>query len=241
MQSAEPKARRTLARSALHHWHVNHSGRIGESDGWEIPLAYSNDEQERAAIRDGVALVDLSPLAKVRLTGRVASSAVVRLSSASTTQRPGVVSNLDGDSKALVCQLTNEQLLVLGSTGDVASLLEHVASATANLAIERQDASYALAGIHVVGPKGDDLLRRVAAVDLADRVFPAGSCMETSSVGIHAVIVRDPALTVAAVRVYVAWDLGEYLWERFLEAGRDLGAIAAGHTAWRACLGERPV
>jgi len=45
-----------------------------EEAGWEIPASYGNDEGERAAIRDRVAITDVTARAKVDIRGRLPGS-----------------------------------------------------------------------------------------------------------------------------------------------------------------------
>ena len=44
----------------------------------------------------------------------------------------------------------------------------------------------------------------------------------------HALLVRPPASSVSEMGVYVAWDVGEYVWEALLGAGRDLSIVPVG-------------
>jgi glycine cleavage system aminomethyltransferase T len=65
---------------------------------------------------------------------------------------------------------------------------------------------------------------------------------------VEALLVRSAERSLPALWIYVAWDLGEYVWERMIEAGRDapitpiglealttLGAVSEGKGVW---LGE---
>jgi glycine cleavage system aminomethyltransferase T len=38
--------------------------------------------------------------------------------------------------------------------------------------------------------------------------------------------------------VYVAWDLGEFVWERILQAGDAFGIIPVGMNVWRRLTGH---
>ena len=42
---------------------------------------------------------------------------------------------------------------------------------------------------------------------------------------------RPPGRSLPALRVYVAWDLGQYVWERMIEAGHVGPIIAIGQEA----------
>ena len=70
----------------------------------------------------------------------------------------------------------------------------------------------------LLGPRVEDLLRRLTHIDVRPAAFPDNSCLETSLAGVEALLVR----TRGAMRLLVPWDLGEFAWERLLEAGHDL-------------------
>ena len=46
------------------------------------------------------------------------------------------------------------------------------------------------------------------------------SCAETTLAGVEALLVRTEGLAVPSLRLYVAWDMAEFVWERLLETGR---------------------
>jgi sarcosine oxidase gamma subunit len=72
----------------------------------------------------------------------------------------------------------------------------------------------------MLGPRLEEVLRRLTQLDIRPAALPEGSCAETALAGVEALLVRPAGLALPSVRVYVAWDLGEYVWERLLDAGR---------------------
>jgi sarcosine oxidase subunit alpha len=147
---------------------------------------------------------------------------------------PGKVLALDRD--ALACVLGEQHLLVLSASMARTDATDPLAR-FGELAAEHLDVTSAYAGVHIIGPNGDALLRRLTALDVSHRAFPHGSCAETSCAGIHATFVRDPERSLPAVRVYVSWDFGEYLWRSLLDAGHSLGVVPIGIDAWRELCG----
>jgi aminomethyltransferase len=101
--------------------------------------------------------------------------------------------------------------------------------------ILQPDVTTAYAGVDLTGPRSEDLLRRVTALDVS-HALPVGSCAETNLAGVHALLVRAAELAVPSVRIYVAWDVAEYLWERLLDAGRACGVVPIGIEGWRQLL-----
>ena len=84
------------------------------------------------------------------------------------------------------------------------------------------------AGFWIGGPQWQDLLRRLTQLDLRAPAFPVGARVETALAGVEAELTCSDKLTVPSVRVRIAWDVAEYVWERMREAGLDLGFMPLG-------------
>jgi heterotetrameric sarcosine oxidase gamma subunit len=222
----------TLGRTPLYQWHVQQGAQFTDRDGWRLPALFTNVEQEVARARSHVGLVDVSALAKVRLTGPPVRELAREFTGNGCAVIRGRVFAMDLDEAMLGCMLTDDQLLVLAAATNAVRLQQYLAERGGDRATERHDVTYALAGIHVIGPNSESLLRRLTHFDVSPRVFPSGSCAETACAGIHATLVRDPDWPQTAVRVYVAWDFGEYLWQKLFDAGRNLGVVPVGMEAW---------
>ena len=90
------------------------------------------------------------------------------------------------------------------------------------------DATAAYAGFWLVGPRTEDVLRRLTSLDVSSANFRVGCCVETALAGVHGLLVRTAELALPAARVYIAWDLAEYVWEAVLHAGQQLGIVPLG-------------
>jgi sarcosine oxidase subunit alpha len=94
-----------------------------------------------------------------------------------------------------------------------------------------KDVTFAYAGFALVGPRLEEYLRRLMHLDVRPAAFPPGSCAETAFCGVEALLVRPAIGPFPALQVFVAWDLGEYVWERMLDAGRDVPITPLGMEA----------
>jgi glycine cleavage system aminomethyltransferase T len=95
-----------------------------------------------------------------------------------------------------------------------------------------RDVTCSYAGFCLLGPRPAELLRHLTPLDTSPAAFPAGSCAETSLAGVPALVVHPSAdSSPPSVRVYVAWDMAEYVAERLVEAGRHRGLTLLGHDA----------
>ncbi|HEV3263081.1 MAG TPA: hypothetical protein VG013_39975 [Gemmataceae bacterium] len=222
-----------LARTPLHHWHARHGARFIESDGWQLAAVYSSIDREVAAARSGLALADISAFAKTSWRGAGVPALAGALAGDSAASRPRGVATLPTNGPALACRLTGDHLLLLAPT--TADRLPEVAD---SLATVRSDVTSAYAGFGLIGPRTEEALRHVTPLDVSQAALPAGSCAETSLAGVHALLVRPPETALPAVQIYIAWDLGEYVWERLLDAGRGFGLAPVGLEGWRALLAQ---
>jgi glycine cleavage system aminomethyltransferase T len=97
----------------------------------------------------------------------------------------------------------------------------------------RPDGTASYAGFAAVGPRLEGLLQRLTHLDVRPAALPANSCVETALAGVEALLVRPGGRSLPALWVFVPWDLGEYVWERMMEAGRDLSIVPIGLEALR--------
>ncbi len=206
-----------VARTPLHAWHQAHGAQFREQDGWQIVTAYSGAESEAAAARAGLGVADISAVPKLAFRGPGVSVLARSLVVDGAELPCGRVASLGGSG--LACRLTDDHLLVLSATlpgrSDVLAF----------------DVTSAYAGFALIGPRWDDCLRRLTHLDMRSTAFPINSCAETALCGVEALLVRPPAGALPAAQLYVAWDMGEYVWERVLQAGRDVPITPLGQEA----------
>jgi sarcosine oxidase subunit alpha len=210
-----------VARTPLHAWHQAHGARFREEDGWLVVSAYSGAESEAASARAGLGMADISACAKFAWL-RPGVSALARSLLADGADLPcGKVAAIPGES-GLACRLTDDHLLLLygGPTPRRRDLPGATAVAT--------DVTSAYAGFALIGPRLEEYLRRLTHLDVRPTAFPPGSCAETPFGGVEALLVRPPAGSLPTLQVLVAWDLGEYVWERMLDAASDVPITPLG-------------
>jgi aminomethyltransferase len=225
----------------LHDWHAAAGARFADIDGWQVPAAYAGAERETAAASAGLALADVSAFAKVSLLARDASAFNRILPADSPASRPGGVALLAAENPVLGCRLTADHLLLLAAAPGFTFQAEGLTLRASRGSLEAstdqaslivRDVTCSYPGFCLLGPRPAELLHHLTALDVSPAVFPAGSCAETSLAGVHALLVHPPVNSPPpSVRVYVAWDLAEYVWERLVEAGRHRGLTLLGHDA----------
>jgi sarcosine oxidase subunit alpha len=215
-----PDTHSPIGRTPLHHWHTAHGGHFLDRDGWQVVAAYDGAELEAKAARTGLGLADISAFAKISLRGPGVASLIPSLLPDGAALRPGSVAVLAADS-ALVCRLTEDQLLVLAATPASTVLAERLAGLREGRAVAQTDVTSTYAGFALIGPQLDESVRRLTHLDIRRSSLPVNSCAETLFAGVEALLVRPDGRSLPEMRIYVAWDLGEYVWERILQAGPD--------------------
>jgi glycine cleavage system aminomethyltransferase T len=127
------------------------------------------------------------------------------------------MANRDGWQVPLVCSSVEQE---------VAAARSGVALADIS-ALEPEPAGQGLAGLWLLGPRVDEVLRQLTSLDLAASL-PRGARAETGVAGIHALLIRTNSIPLENVQLHIAWDLGEYVWENLLHAGRQVGIVPLG-------------
>jgi sarcosine oxidase subunit alpha len=222
----------------LHAWHAAHGARFTERDGWQVVATYSDAAREAEAARAGLGLADISAFAKISCRGAGVPDLARSLApDGPTLSRHGVAFVPDGP--ALACRLTPDHLLVLASTPSASGLGQRLTGVRQGGPIVQTDVTSAYAGFWLLGPRLDELLRYLTHLDMRPASFPVNSCAETALAGVEALLVRVAETSLPALRVYVPWDLGECVWERVMEAGRDVPVTPLGMDAL-ALLGAGP-
>ncbi|HEV2013101.1 MAG TPA: hypothetical protein VGR77_04360 [Candidatus Dormibacteraeota bacterium] len=203
-----------VMRSSISDHHQQRGAQLTVEDGWEVPRLYQDVERERAAIREGLAIADITARGKIDVRGSVDSAL------ASLPQTRG----------AALARISRNWALVFTPPAGLAGALTLIES-LANRETMVTDATSIYAGIVLLGPRVPDLLSRLITAD-ASRLFP-GDCLATQLLRLPAILLRRE-LPVMAVETYVPSEFARYAWEAIFEAARPLAPEAAGLDALRA-------
>jgi 4-methylaminobutanoate oxidase (formaldehyde-forming) len=238
---------------------------MGEAAGFERPAWFARSEAERAwrpawgrpcwheacarecrAIAEGVALLDLSGMGKILVTGPDAAAVLDRLSTARLDVAPGRVVYtcwLD-PAGGIVSELTatrlseTEFLLVTATAGlapDLAWLRNQV-PAEARCAVVDVTAGWALLGL--MGPRSRALLESLALEPLPDAALPFATSRELEIGYARVRATRLSFVGELGFELAVPADQAVHLLERILAAGGpDL--VPAGSFALQSCRVEK--
>lgn len=172
-------------------------------------------------------LSDRSPLATV----------VVRAGGGSTTARalgvlPGRAARLDDGTLAAGCG--PGEWTVLGDPGTGPALAERWGTGVdgpdrdAGLTTA-VDLSSARALMRLTGATADQLLAKVCAIDLDDRVTPDGSAFRSSVAKVVTDVIRDDQAGTRSYLLHCDRSYGQYLFDALLDAGAEFGVEVDGY------------
>jgi glycine cleavage system aminomethyltransferase T len=182
-----------------------------EEAGWEIPASYGDDAAERAAIRDGVGIADITARAKVDVRGDLPEEIFV-------------------PADAIVARISREWAVVLGEPNAEADLLRPV-ERLAGPRTMVTDVTHLFSGFALVGPRVPDVIERATSWDAA--ALGRGEATGAPIADVRALMVRRDMAAVV-LEVYVATELARYVWEALSEVVDGLGGAPVGWQALRA-------
>lgn len=262
----QPETARGARRTPFHDRLVAQGACMGELAGWEranwfgLPgtapaYEYRWGHQnwfgaaaaECAAVRDRVALFDLTSMAKFLVQGADACAVLNQLCAADVDVPAGKVVytpwlNERGGIEAdvTVTRLAEDRYLVVTSaaaqTRDLATLRRFVPSG-APCSVTDVGAGLALLG--VMGPAARALLEAVSSADLGNDACPFGRSIE---IEIGYAIVRASRLSYVGElgwELYIPAEFALHVYDRLVEAGVAFGLAHAGFHALNACRTEK--
>jgi hypothetical protein len=207
-------------RSAAHRSHKDLGATFELRGAWEVPASYDSVAAESEAIRNGLAVADISARGKLHLSGaidalvrRMAGDAVVPMRTAAVT------------SGGWVARVARDFALALfepAAETDALTAIEDELSDDA-LAV---DATSSMSGFLVAGPLTKQLFARSLTVDVEE--IQPGRCIGARWAQIPAILVVSEIPALPMVEMYVGSEFGRYAWRTLLELSQKLGGIPVG-------------
>jgi glycine cleavage system aminomethyltransferase T/glycine/D-amino acid oxidase-like deaminating enzyme len=190
---------------------------------------------EHRAVREGVALMDMSFMSKFLVQGADSGRFLDRLSANAVDGAPGVITytqwlNEAGTLEAdlTVTKLDDDRFMVVASDnahGHVQAWMHrHIDDDRAVVT----DVTSALAQVNVQGPRSRELLQSVTSVDLSNEGFGFRSARHIDIGFARALCVRITYLGELGYELYVPAEQAVHVYEQLQEAGRAVGLRHAG-------------
>ena len=201
-----------IRRSPLSRMHADLGAALEDEAGWELVASYGDVADERARVRDGIGLVDVTARGKVDVRGSLDGA-------------------LSAAGDVLSARIADDWALVLAEPGGEDVLVPKLASAAEPGAMVT-DVTHLFVGFALAGPALSDVLARLTSWDPAS--LAAGEATGAPIADVRAVVARRD-LEVPVLEAYVAAEFARYVWETVLDAVRRTGG---GPVGWRALRAE---
>ncbi|MFC8311396.1 FAD-dependent oxidoreductase [Streptomyces olivaceus] len=197
---------------------------------------------EARATRERVALYDMTPLRRLEVTGPGALDFLDRMTSNNLRKKPGAVTYtllLDERggirSDLTVARLAPERFQVgANSPADLDHLLRHASDG-----VHVRDITSGTCCVGVWGPLARDLVQPLTPDDFSHEAFGYFRARETYVGHVPVTALRLSYVGELGWELYTTADLGLRLWDTLWEAGRGLGAVAAGRSAFNSLRLEK--
>lgn len=229
------------------HWYEANAGlaqglRLPGRDAWSARHWSPVAAAEARTTRERVALYDMTPLRRLEVTGPAALDFLDRMTTNNLRKKPGAVTYtllLDETggirSDLTVARLAPDRFQVgANSPADLDHLLRH-----APPGVHIRDITSGTCCIGVWGPLARDLVQPLTPDDFSHEAFGYFRARETYVGHVPVTAMRLSYVGELGWELYTTADLGLRLWDTLWEAGRDLGVIAAGRSAFNSLRLEK--
>ena len=226
----------SLKKTPLHASHVALGARMVPFGGWDMPVEYSGITAEHMAVRTTAGLFDVSHMGEVEIAGKGALEAVQHISSndasrlqvgqiqysALTTPEGTFVDDL------LVYRFGPSHYLLVINAGnidkDVAWIAARAKEAVPDIAVVNSSDRYAL--IALQGPKSEEILQALTAIDLAAIKYYWFAHGEIA--GVRGTVSRTGYTGEDGFEIMVPAAMAPRVWDALLQTGKPAGLIPAG-------------
>lgn len=216
----------------LHDKHVKLGARMVDFAGWHMPVQYSTIMDEHKTVRESVGIFDVSHMGEVIVQGADALPYLNKIV-------PQDISKLV-DSKAVYCQLTNKQggiiddliiyklednkYLIIANASRIDEDLNWMVRNKIGFDVNIINESHNYSLLAVQGPKACDLIHSLGVTELP-KFF---SIKRGELFNINVWISRTGYTGEDGVEILVKNEFSEYLWDKLLEAGKEIGIKPIG-------------
>ncbi len=239
--------REPVRRSPMQAWHERHGAVPLLGGAWVRPDHYGDPSGEVTAVRDGVGIIDVTPIGKLDLRGRDVHRLLnlVYVNKWSKLEvgrvRYGVMCAEDGVviDDGVTGRLGEDHYLMSTTSSGAGAVWEWLElwlqTEHPDWQVHVTPVTTAYASINVAGPRSRELLQRVVEdVDLGADGFPYMHVRTGTVAGVpDCVLWRIGFTGELSFEVHAPAGYGLHVWESLLEAGSDLGVRPFGVEAQR--------
>jgi sarcosine oxidase subunit alpha len=229
--------------TTMHDRHVDAGAEFMWTGDWRRPHHYTSPEDEVAAVRNRVGLIDVSTLGTFRVKGPEAVALLERLypnrfsDLAIGRVRYGAMLNDEGvilDDGAVV-RLADDEFFVTVTTGNTAALERWITWWNADWGLDALvlNVTGAYGAVNLAGPRARSVMASLTETDVSSEAMPYMSATEMTVADVPSLVLRIGFVGETGYEIHFPSAYGEHLWDAVMEAGRPEGIAAFGLEAQR--------
>lgn len=224
-----------VKKTALFNVHERYGGKIIDFAGWALPVQYEGIIPEHEAVRNAAGLFDVSHMGEVEVNGPQAFDYVQNLvtNDISVLNDNQVIYTMmcypDGGivDDLLVYKFNNEFYYLVINAGNIDKDYKWMLDNKGSYNTEIINKSAEVSEVALQGPKAQEILQRLTETNLPNiKFFYCDRNVEVA--GMKCLVSRTGYTGEDGFEIYTANENIETLWDKIMEAGRDLGLKPAG-------------
>lgn len=231
--------------SPMHEWHIANGATMMNAGLWKRPEHYGDPAAEVRAVREGVALIDISTLGKIHLHGPDVPVLLERLYTNRWRRlevgrvRYGMMVNHEGVvmDDGVTARLSDDFYYMTATSSGAAAVYEWIESWLQTgwqLNVHALDATELRAAMNLTGPLARKVLEKVTeGADLSSEAFPYLHVRQATVAGAPALLLRVGFTGELGYEIHVPGGFGLRVWEALMDAGREFGIQPFGVEAQR--------
>jgi len=235
--------------TAMHRRHLEAGARMMVAGAWMRPAWYGDEAAaavpaEVRAVRENVAMIDVSTLGGIEVRGSDAAEFLNRMYTFAYLKQPVGRSRyllMTDDTGSIVddgvaARLADDHFYVTATTGGVDSVHRRMLwwNAQWRLDVDIANVTAAWAGVNIAGPRARAVVERLASdIDFSSAAFPYLELRRGHIEGIPVRALRVGFVGELGYELHCPAGCGEALWDHLARAGADSGIRPFGVEAQR--------
>ena len=202
--------------------------------GWEMPVRYSSDLAEHAAVRTAAGLFDISHMGEIFVEGKQAAAfldfALVGAASEIAIGRAkySLICNEQGGiiDDLIVYRLGQNAYLVVANASNKEVVAANLEKRASGFDVEVKDESDSWALLAIQGPNSVKILSQITTAPLADLKYYAIS--EAQIAGVDCLLARTGYTGEDGFEIYIPVESAMQVFDQLMDAGKDHGLLPTG-------------
>ncbi len=224
-----------LRTTPLYEEHVALDASFTDFGGWNMPVRYTSDLAEHAAVRNAAGLFDISHMAEIFISGTQAAEfldfALVGVASEIEHLRAkySLIVASDGGviDDLIVYRLGQVEFLIIANAGNRHNVVAALQERASGFEVEVRDDSDDYALIAIQGPKAVEILAKLTQAPLNElkyySIYQAQVCSH------NAYLARTGYTGEDGFEILVQNEFACEIWRSLLSEGAEFGIIPAGY------------